>query len=65
MTPSAVWIKDDEVIVGKIARQRLVSDPAHTASLFKRAMGTNKLYELDNKIYPITAFKLCSKTIDP
>lgn len=49
LTPSAVWIKDDEVIVGKIARQRLVSDPAHTASLFKRAMGTNKLYELDNK----------------
>lgn len=49
LTPSAVWIKDDEVIVGKIARQRLVSDPAHTASLFKCAIGTNKLYELDNK----------------
>lgn len=51
LTPSVVNIKNNEVIVGKIAKEKLVTDPKNTASLFKRAMGTNKKYKLDNNTY--------------
>lgn len=51
LTPSVVNIKNNEVLVGKIAKEKLVTDPQHTVSLFKRAMGTNKKCKIDNINY--------------
>lgn len=51
LTPSVVWINNNEVVVGKIAKERLVTDPKNTASLFKRAMGTNKKYRFSHVDY--------------
>ena len=43
LTPSVVSYDDktNELLFGKIAKDRLVSHPALTAACFKRAMGTN------------------------
>ena len=47
LTPSIVSIgQDGEIYVGSIARERQVTYPNHTASVFKRSMGTNKKYNL-------------------
>jgi molecular chaperone HscC len=50
LTPSAVSILEDEsIIVGKPARDRLITHPQRTASMFKRDMGTKKIYRLAKK----------------
>ncbi len=42
LTPSVVSVsEDDTLFVGKIAKERLISHPESTASLFKRRMGTD------------------------
>lgn len=47
LTPSIISVEEDgEVIVGEVARQRLITHPHLTASVFKRYMGTNKIYQL-------------------
>ncbi len=47
LTPSIVSVDDNgEVYVGQIARERLITHPNLTASVFKRFMGTEKLYKL-------------------
>lgn len=52
LTPSVVSIdRDGNVYVGKIAKERLVTHPKDTVSVFKRFMGTSKLYELAGKKY--------------
>ena len=52
LTPSVVSLSDDNcIIVGKAAKERLVSNPQKTAQLFKRTMGTEKTYKLGNKEY--------------
>lgn len=51
LTPSCVYIKGDQLIVGKIAREKSVVEPKNCASLFKRTMGTDKKYVLDGKSY--------------
>ena len=35
-TPSVVHIKDDEVIVGQVARNQAIVDPSHTIRSIKR-----------------------------
>ena len=50
--PSAVSIDDNgEVLVGKIARERLVSHPDVTAAEFKRVMGMRKEIPLGKKMF--------------
>lgn len=49
LTPSVVSIDEDTLIVGKIAKERLVTHPEHTANLFKRAMGTSKIHSLGKR----------------
>ena len=50
LTPSVVGINDNgEIIVGKIAKERLFTNPDKTVSVFKRFMGTKKEYYLGNK----------------
>jgi len=52
LTPSVVSLNENnEFIVGKAARERLISHPKHTASLFKRKMGTKDKIILGKNIY--------------
>ena len=51
LTPSVVTIENNELIVGKIAKQKLVTNPENTTSLFKRDMGTNKTIKLGKNKY--------------
>lgn len=47
ITPSVVSIDDNgEILVGEIAKERLISHPHMTAANFKRYMGTEKIYNL-------------------
>lgn len=51
-TPSAVSIDENgDVLVGKIARERLISHPEKSASEFKRSMGLRQSIELEGKNY--------------
>ena len=51
VTPSAVSILDGKIVVGKLAKERLITHPECSASLFKRNMGTDVTYALDKKEY--------------
>ena len=49
VTPSAVSILDGKIVVGKLAKERLITHPECSASL--RNMGTDVTYALDKKEY--------------
>ena len=50
LTPSVVSIDDNgDILVGKIAKERLVTHPELSASVFKRTMGSRKIYKLGDK----------------
>lgn len=51
VTTSAVSILDGKIVVGKLAKERLITHPECSASLFKRNMGTDVTYTLDKKEY--------------
>jgi molecular chaperone HscC len=52
LTPSAVSIDTDgSVLVGMAARERLPTHPDRTAAGFKRAMGTNKSFQLGKRSF--------------
>ena len=52
LTPSAVSLDEDgTLLVGKPARERLVTAPEQTASEFKRFMGADKRYSLGAKSF--------------
>lgn len=52
LTPSVVALDDnDEIIVGKIAKERLVTHSDKTVSQFKRFMGTKHDLRLGNRTY--------------
>lgn len=51
VTPSAVSILNGKIVVGKLAKERLITHPECSASLFKRNMGTDVTYKLDKKEY--------------
>ena len=52
LTPSVVSVlPDGEVLTGKLAAERRFTDPANTASVFKRSMGTKKEYKLGGRTY--------------
>jgi len=52
MTPSVVGVDDDgHVVIGKIARERLLTHTALTASVFKRSMGTKKTFTLGEQTF--------------
>jgi len=47
LTPSVVSIdENNEILVGEVAKERLISYPHLTASAFKRYMGTDKQFKL-------------------
>lgn len=51
VTPSAVSILDGKIVVGKLVKERLITHPECSASLFKRNMGSDVTYTLDKKEY--------------
>lgn len=52
LTPSIVSVSEDgEVFVGKIAQERQITNPERTAVVFKRDMGTKKIYQLGAKTF--------------
>ena len=60
-TPSVVSIKDDEIIVGEVARRQAVANPTNTIRSIKRLMGKNEKIEVNGKSYSpeqISAFIL-------
>ena len=47
LTPSVVSVDENgELYVGQIAKERMITHPQLTASIFKRYMGTEKIYNL-------------------
>lgn len=59
LTPSVVSVDDDGVVyVGKTAQERSLMYPEQTASVFKRSMGTNRVFELGSRKF--TAEELSS-----
>jgi molecular chaperone HscC len=52
LTPSVVSLDDSgEILVGQIAKERLITHPHLTVSAFKRYMGTDKQYQLGKYIF--------------
>lgn len=52
LTPSVVSIEEDgTVLVGQVARERLISHPERTVSSFKRFIGTEKKYTINGESY--------------
>jgi molecular chaperone HscC len=51
MTPSFVALQDGQLVVGDAARAIALAQPSQAASLFKRAMGTERQYRLDGTDY--------------
>lgn len=50
LTPSVVSVdKDGQILIGKIAKERLISHPNQTAHAFKRFIGSQKTYQLGNQ----------------
>ncbi|PNK61186.1 Hsp70 family protein [Psychrobacter sp. FDAARGOS_221] len=48
LTPSVVSVDSDgSILVGQAAKERLISHPHQTASVFKRFMGSQKVYRLN------------------
>ena len=52
LTPSAVSLEGENVIVGAVAKERLVTNPGETATGFKRKMGTEQKITLGEKSFP-------------
>lgn len=52
LTPSVIGMDENgEILVGKTAKERLISHPEYTVSSFKRFMGTEKTYLLGKKVF--------------
>lgn len=52
MTPSVVGVDDNgEILVGQVAKERLITHPQLTAAAFKRFMGTEKKYQLGKYMF--------------
>lgn len=59
LTPSIVSVdENNEILVGEVAKERLITHPQFTASAFKRYMGTEKHYKLGK--YTFTPEELSS-----
>ncbi|MDQ0233151.1 molecular chaperone HscC [Metabacillus malikii] len=59
LTPSIVSVDDNgEILVGQIAKERLITHPDETAATFKRYMGSERTYSLGS--YQFTAEELSS-----
>lgn len=52
LTPSVVSVDENgEILVGEVAKERLISHPQVTAAAFKRFMGTDKKYDMGKYVF--------------
>ena len=52
LTPSIVSVdENNEILVGDIAKERLITHPERTVANFKRFMGTSKKYNIGDFIF--------------
>lgn len=52
LTPSVVSVDENgEILVGQVAKERLITHPQLTAAAFKRFLGTEKKYQLGKYIF--------------
>lgn len=52
LTPSVVSVDEDgSILIGKAARERLISHPQQSAASFKRSMGTAQQFKLGEKTF--------------
>lgn len=52
LTPSVVSVMEDgNVVVGEIARERLVTDPEATAASFKKDMGLDRKWKMGGRVF--------------
>lgn len=52
ITPSVVGVDDsNDIVVGDIAKERLITDPDKTVSEFKRTLGTKRTYNVGANIF--------------
>lgn len=66
LTPSIIGIDDEnnEILIGDIARERLISKPENTISSFKRFIGTNKKYNIGKLTFtPVELSSLLLKNL--
>ncbi|NTT86106.1 Hsp70 family protein [Tabrizicola fusiformis] len=54
LTPSVVALLDRRLVVGETAREVALTDPARAAAVFKRGMGTNRIWKLGADSYSAT-----------
>ncbi|NMM62936.1 molecular chaperone HscC [Clostridium sp. P21] len=68
LTPSVVSIDDNgEILVGQVAKERLITHPHCTVAAFKRYMGTNKTFHIgEHKFLPeeLSSFIIRSLKMD-
>ncbi|MDR1619148.1 MAG: molecular chaperone DnaK [Clostridiales bacterium] len=50
-TPSVVAFKEDERLVGQVAKRQAITNPERTISSIKREMGTSRKIKIDGKDY--------------
>src|SRR3989338_10370850 len=50
-TPSVVCIKDDDRVVGKVAKNQAITNPQNTIRSIKRKIGTNEKVTIDGRDY--------------
>ena len=59
LTPSVVSVDETgEILVGRIAKERLITHPQLTAATFKRFIGTEKKYELSTYTFHLKSYHL-------
>ena len=52
LTPSAVSVdKDGSILIGRAAKDRLISHPERTAARFKRYMGTKRMFQMGEQSF--------------
>lgn len=51
LTPSVVSVDGDQIYVGETARERMLLYPDSAANVFKRTMGSDKKYRLENQFF--------------
>lgn len=49
--PSAVYFEDEQIYIGKTAKEKYLQNPANGVLSFKRDMGTDKTYEINGTMY--------------
>ena len=59
LTPSIVSVDGDQIYVGETARERMLLHPESAACVFKRSMGSDQKYHLENQTFTSEELSSC------